>query len=182
MDGLAIPAKTIRAVQRQEESKQAFVLQRKTKRRSSLRAAQHEHSHILGTMLPFFYDLIYSSFFNITQPTTHNRGCECKVGFKMAAACCKAIENMSGSSFLDGTRTSAIDIPDNLFTLTTESSHIRCLAEIMDSSTFYKRWLKGQRTRQFQFKPLRTFNFQISRRLGRLIFPKPWAKSVAWKK
>lgn len=29
MDGLAIPAKTIRADQRQEESKQAFLLQRK---------------------------------------------------------------------------------------------------------------------------------------------------------
>lgn len=59
----------------------------------------------------------------------------------MAAACCKAIGNVSGSSFLDGTRTLAIDIPDSSFTLSAEWSPIRRLAEITESSTSYKRWL-----------------------------------------
>lgn len=66
-----------------EESKQGFVLWRKTQSPSSMRAAQQEHNHALGTMLPSFYYLIHSSFFfNTTQPTTHNRGCECEVAIK----------------------------------------------------------------------------------------------------
>lgn len=70
------------------------------------------------------------------------------------------IGNMSISCFPDRTRTFTINIPDSLFTLTTEWSHIRCLAEITDPRALCKRCLaKGKGT--CRFSSVGNGNYQV---------------------
>lgn len=69
----------------------------------------------------FYYYLMYPPVLTSRKPTTHNRGCmNVKQALKIGN-----IRNMCICSFPDRKRTCTINIPDRLFTLTTEASPIR---------------------------------------------------------